>query len=158
KEFDEAPMARSCARCFHTEHREIVITSDDFIRELPGFSRALDEPTADGLNTYFVADAARKSGLTVVLSGLGGDEMFLGYRHHHRIFSHARLMDRYTRVPRAARNAAGAAMAAAGRLARDRWRRFDYVRNRSIQEALYLIVRGFFGAEDVARLAGTTRA
>ena len=41
----------------------------------------MDQPTVDGVNTFLVSKVAKEIGLTVVLSGLGGDEVFLGYSH-----------------------------------------------------------------------------
>ena len=49
------------------------------LRDLPDVLAAVDQPTVDGFNTYFVARAARRAGLTVALSGVGGDELFGGY-------------------------------------------------------------------------------
>jgi len=158
KHFDESSVARAIAESFHTEHHEIIVDSNDFMRELPRFFASLDEPTADGVNTYFVSRAARECGLTVVLSGLGGDELFLGYSHHRRIFSHASLVRLSGKLPQSARDTAAGLIATAGRAGRDRWERFTYLRNRSVPEGLYLLARGFFAADAVAQLTGTTRA
>ena len=82
KERNEAPQARQVAERFHTDHEEVPVTSADFIRELPRIFEAMNQPTSDGVNTYFVSKPARQSGLSVVLSGLGGDEVFWGDKHY----------------------------------------------------------------------------
>ena len=58
------------------------MTRAEFVSELPKIFAAMDQPTNDGVNTYFVSRAARQAGLTVVLSGLASDEAFWGYRHY----------------------------------------------------------------------------
>ena len=99
KDFSEAEQARQIAEQFHTEHREVLVTGADFMRELPGIFAAMDQPTNDGVNTYFVSKAAREAGLTVVLSGLGGDEVFWGYRHYRWIAGYKNLVRRLSALP-----------------------------------------------------------
>lgn len=77
--FNEAPLARRTAERFGAEHTEVLVTPDEVLSRLPEAIAAMDQPTMDGINTYFVSDAAKRSGLTVALSGLGGDEVFAGY-------------------------------------------------------------------------------
>ena len=79
KKYDESVYADWVARRFHTQHTSIILGAEDFEKWLEAGLNAMDQPTFDGLNTYFVARAARESGLTVALSGLGGDELFGGY-------------------------------------------------------------------------------
>jgi asparagine synthase (glutamine-hydrolysing) len=57
----------------------VRITREEFRGLLDDFIRCMDQPTIDGLNTYLVSRAAAAQGLKVVLSGLGGDELFGGY-------------------------------------------------------------------------------
>jgi len=78
-EFNEAPLARLTAQRFKTEHTEVRVTSTQVLAELPQALAAMDQPTMDGINTYYVSGAAKRAGLTVALSGLGGDEVFAGY-------------------------------------------------------------------------------
>jgi asparagine synthase (glutamine-hydrolysing) len=52
---------------------------------LDAFFSAMDQPTCDGFNTFMVSKFAKQGGLTVSLSGLGGDELFAGYGHYRRI-------------------------------------------------------------------------
>src|SRR5262249_42444225 len=59
---------------------ELRLTQEIFQRELPDALASLDQPTFDGINTYFVSRAVREAGLTVALAGTGGDELFGGYR------------------------------------------------------------------------------
>jgi asparagine synthase (glutamine-hydrolysing) len=77
--YSEANYARSMAQHVGAEHFERIITGDDVAREFDNVLQAMDEPTIDGFNTYFVAQTARQAGLAVALSGLGGDELFGGY-------------------------------------------------------------------------------
>jgi asparagine synthase (glutamine-hydrolysing) len=77
--FSEAKISRQVAEHFKTQHTEVMLTPDQVLAQLDDAVSALDQPTMDGLNTYFVSRAARESGLKVALSGLGGDEIFGGY-------------------------------------------------------------------------------
>src|SRR5881392_1710167 len=79
REYSEAPYARAMAEAVGAEHYERVITAHDLEREMERILGAMDQPTVDGVNAYFVSQTAREAGLTVALSGLGGDELFGGY-------------------------------------------------------------------------------
>jgi asparagine synthase (glutamine-hydrolysing) len=76
---DEVPLAEQVARHYGVEHRTIWVEKKDFHDDLPNILDAMDQPTTDGINSYFVSKAAREAGLKVVLSGLGGDELFGSY-------------------------------------------------------------------------------
>jgi asparagine synthase (glutamine-hydrolysing) len=78
--FDEAELARLAANRFKTKHTEIPLSGDSVLARLDEALAALDQPTMDGINTYFVSWAAKQVGLKVALSGLGGDELFAGYQ------------------------------------------------------------------------------
>ena len=78
-EFSEATHARLVARKFGTDHREILLSEENLLRMLPTALEAMDQPTMDGINTYVVSKAVKEAGITVALSGLGGDELFAGY-------------------------------------------------------------------------------
>ena len=78
--FDEAELARLAATRFKTRHTEVPLSGEAVLSRLDETLDALDQPTMDGINTYFVSWAARQVGLKVALSGLGGDELFAGYQ------------------------------------------------------------------------------
>ena len=78
-EFNEAAAARDVARKLGTEHHELLLTSEEVRSRLFEAVGALDQPSMDGINTFFVSLGARRAGLKVALSGLGGDELFGGY-------------------------------------------------------------------------------
>src|SRR5713226_1684811 len=78
--FDEAELARLAASRFKTKHTEVPLSGDSILARLDEALGALDQPTMDGINTYFVSWAAKQVGLKVALSGLGGDELFAGYQ------------------------------------------------------------------------------
>ena len=77
--FSEARISRETAKLFNTRHQEVLLTPDQLFAQLDDAVSALDQPTMDGLNTYFVSRAAHQAGLKVALSGLGSDEIFGGY-------------------------------------------------------------------------------
>ncbi len=76
---DESPFAEMVARKLCTVHETGWVRGKDFTQDIEKIFTAMDQPTIDGVNTYFVSKAAAESGLKVVLSGLGGDEIFGGY-------------------------------------------------------------------------------
>lgn len=78
--YDEGPLARIVAQRAGTQHTEVPLQGRDMLARVDEAIAALDQPTMDGINTYFVSWAAREVGLKVALSGLGGDELFAGYR------------------------------------------------------------------------------
>jgi asparagine synthase (glutamine-hydrolysing) len=86
-EFSEAKYARIVAKKFNTEHHEIKLTPGHFLNELPRALNAMDHPSGDGPNTYVVSEATKKAGITMALSGLGGDELFAGYDIFSRAYS-----------------------------------------------------------------------
>jgi asparagine synthase (glutamine-hydrolysing) len=79
-EYDESCFAGAVARALGTEHHEIRLSQQRFARQLEDALASIDQPTFDGINTYFVSRAVREAGITVALSGLGGDELFGGYQ------------------------------------------------------------------------------
>lgn len=76
---DEVPLARKVAAHYGCTHHVSINFLHDFDQELSAILHAMDQPSIDGVNTYFVARAARRAGLKVALSGLGGDELLGGY-------------------------------------------------------------------------------
>jgi asparagine synthase (glutamine-hydrolysing) len=86
-EFSEAQYARLIAKKFHTDHHEIRLRPDDFLHELPFALDAMDHPGGDGPNTFVVSKATKAAGITMALSGLGGDELFAGYDLFKRAYS-----------------------------------------------------------------------
>jgi len=78
-EFDEGPIARRTAKQLGTRHSELALSEQDIIGSLDSAVASFDQPSMDGINTYFVSQAARSAGLKVALSGLGSDEIFGGY-------------------------------------------------------------------------------
>ena len=79
KEFDESYYAEIVAKKFKTNHTRLLLKPTDFLDELQNALDAMDSPSGDGINTYVVSKAIRKNGMTVALSGVGGDELFAGY-------------------------------------------------------------------------------
>lgn len=151
QEYSEAPYARAMAEAVGAEHYERVVTAEDVTRQLDRIFWAMDQPTIDGVNTYFVSQTAREAGLTVALSGLGGDELFGGY---------AITFDGVPRMMRALtavqRTPGGRALArrAIGRLpARDRLARVQDALDRDVSPAsAYLTRRGLFSYAQVRDL------
>lgn len=78
-QYSEAIHAAEVARIFGTSHTEIKLSPSELLKDLPAALSAMDHPGGDGINTYIVSKAAKDAGITMVLSGLGGDELFAGY-------------------------------------------------------------------------------
>ena len=76
---DEAPLAEQVAEAYGTDHRTRLLEESEFQTDLPKILSVMDQPSIDGINTYFISKAAAEAGVKVALSGLGGDELFRGY-------------------------------------------------------------------------------
>lgn len=95
---DEAPHAAGIAMRYEARHVVRRVSEREFSNDLPAIFDAMDQPSIDGVNTWFIAKAAKEAGLKVALSGIGGDELLGGYpsfadvpRWHRRFGALARL-------------------------------------------------------------------
>lgn len=77
--YSETEYASTVAEAMGTEHTAEVVCGDSVREAMPDIVSAMDQPTVDGVNTYFVSELAAEDGLSVALSGLGSDEIFYGY-------------------------------------------------------------------------------
>ena len=112
-ELSEGVPARAIADAIGTEHQEIMLTEASFVGDLECALDTLDQPTFDGLNSYYMSRAVREAGLTVALAGTGGDELFGGYDTFRSLPPLATLARRSGWVPsRAKRLLAGGVKAA----------------------------------------------
>jgi asparagine synthase (glutamine-hydrolysing) len=91
---DETPLAEAVARAYRANHRTVWVRRDDFIDARDALLSRMDQPSIDGVNTYFVARAAASTGLKVALSGLGADELFGGYSSFREIPRLVRVVGR----------------------------------------------------------------
>ncbi|MCB9460736.1 MAG: asparagine synthase (glutamine-hydrolyzing) [Anaerolineaceae bacterium] len=82
---DEGPLAAQVAKTLDTEHIETRITHQDIQDLWSRVTSAMDQPSIDGFNTFVITEIVRKNGFKVVLSGLGGDELFGGYKSFQRV-------------------------------------------------------------------------
>jgi asparagine synthase (glutamine-hydrolysing) len=76
---DESAYAARVAEAIGSRHTNVTLREQHFLEHLPQALDAIDQPTFDGINTYYVSRAAREAGMTVALAGTGGDELFGGY-------------------------------------------------------------------------------
>jgi asparagine synthase (glutamine-hydrolysing) len=79
RNYDESAYARLVARHFGTAHEEVLLRPAEVLEQFEDALRGYDQPSIDGVNTYFVSQATRRAGIKVALSGVGGDELFAGY-------------------------------------------------------------------------------
>jgi asparagine synthase (glutamine-hydrolysing) len=145
-EFSEGDFAAKVAQRFGCKHVDVRLRAQDFLEEMPRIIAAMDQPSIDGVNTYFVAKVARAAGLTVALSGLGGDEIFWGYPG-------------FRRGPRLAKWAGWPGARVTSALVSTLGRRFGYDRLEKLEFlkqpgnlGAYLAIRGLFPPSRAARL------
>jgi asparagine synthase (glutamine-hydrolysing) len=97
--FSEADEAEATARHFGAVHHTRIVTGDEVARDIDRFIDACDQPTGDGVNTYYASQTAQQGGVKVALSGLGGDELFGGYPSFRSLPALARRLPMWRRVP-----------------------------------------------------------
>ncbi|HEY4905405.1 MAG TPA: asparagine synthase (glutamine-hydrolyzing) [Candidatus Sulfotelmatobacter sp.] len=111
-DFSEAEYSRRIAHKFHTEHHEILVSQRDVLDSIPAALRAMDLPSMDAVNTFFVSREARAAGVKVALSGLGGDEVFAGYSNFRTVPRMERFSKLWKHIPSAVRDPFASAFAA----------------------------------------------
>jgi asparagine synthase (glutamine-hydrolysing) len=97
--FSEQAGARLAAQTFGTEHHEELITGTRVAADLPKILASFDQPTGDGINTWYASRTARLGGVKVALSGLGGDELFGGYPSFRNLPRLQRLLPLWRSLP-----------------------------------------------------------
>ncbi|MEO6758272.1 MAG: asparagine synthase (glutamine-hydrolyzing), partial [Saprospiraceae bacterium] len=112
KKYDESAYAEIVAKKYGTQHTVLTLSPGNFLDALPEALEAMDTPTMDGPNSYVVSKLTRAAGVTVALSGLGGDELFAGYAPFLRY--HNWRGNLWWKVPHAIRRGLTAPLAAWG--------------------------------------------
>lgn len=95
----EEPIAAVVAEKFGITHFIKRVSRSDFIGDLPAILEDMDQPSIDGINTWYAAKAASEIGLKVVLTGAGGDELFFGYSSYFRLGKYIRLFSALSAIP-----------------------------------------------------------
>lgn len=153
---DESPVAARIARQYDIEHHIRTVTRAEFEADLPRILDAMDQPSIDGINTWYAAKAVAELGLKVVVSGVGGDELFCGYSHFQRIPALVSRWDRVSRLPFARPLAGTAANLQARRTGNARWRWFT--RTAGNFHGAYWLARGLFSPDQLPALTDNAPA
>jgi asparagine synthase (glutamine-hydrolysing) len=108
---DESPLAAKVARQYGADHTIRWVGEAEFKGDLPKIFAAMDQPSIDGVNTWFVSKATRELGLKVAVSGVGGDELLGGYSTFARLPKIVRALRFLRHLPGREALAAGLALA-----------------------------------------------
>ena len=147
-ELSEEQYSRSVAQRFDTDHREIRLGEEQLLAMLPDAIAALDQPSMDAINTYVVAKAVKEAGVTVALSGLGGDELFAGYPSFRRAL-------KFASMPFGSRRVLRAAAAVGGSFSRGSVRRekfWQLASSRGSAAEVYQITRQLFSTTSLPQI------
>jgi asparagine synthase (glutamine-hydrolysing) len=159
--FDEAAQARETARQLGVAHQELPIRPAEMLETLDSALDALDQPSVDGINTFCVSRAVRAAGVKVALSGIGGDELFGGYRtfRWNRPLEHLSAIA--VRTPGPVRRIAGTLVDAAGAVtgrSDDSDRLAALCRHPDALPHPFFFARSIFGPGEVEALIGPRAA
>ncbi|MBA2262317.1 MAG: asparagine synthase (glutamine-hydrolyzing) [Solirubrobacterales bacterium] len=153
---DEVPMAVQLAARYGVTHHIRTVTRQEFNDDLPQLLNAMDQPSVDGINTWYASKAVAELGLKVVVSGVGGDELFQGYSSFQRLPRLVSRWGRLSRLPGAKMLSRKAMALAVRRSGNQRWQHApDWLR--SISGAWWL-GRGLFSPADLPALMGEDQA
>jgi asparagine synthase (glutamine-hydrolysing) len=148
--WNEGEVAQKVAHCFGTEHTEYTMTANLGREMFPQFLKTLDQPTIDGFNSFCVSQLARKDGTRVVLSGVGGDELFGGYLSFQKVPQMMRA-GKWIQGLGPIRNAVGMSLERWGTSTRTR-RLGDWLQQPPTSAAAYGCVRGIFSHSEALTL------
>jgi asparagine synthase (glutamine-hydrolysing) len=151
-EFSEAEIARRTANRLGTKHLELTLSGEEMVSRLDEAIAAFDQPSMDGINTYFVSWSARQAGLKVALSGLGSDELFGGYDSFRAASTLSRALRLAHRLPSPVRALAAGALSqmSSFRSSPDRFRKASSaLRDQDLLPHAYFFTRLLFTPETV---------
>jgi len=141
---DEVPYAKELADRYGARHVVRRVGETEFKNDLPAIFDAMDQPSIDGVNTWFVAKAANEAGLKVALSGLGGDELLAGYPSFVDVPRWRRQFGPFAYVPGLGALVRRAALALAPKLARSQPKALGMLKYSGSWAGAYLLRRGLF--------------
>lgn len=149
---DEVPGAREIAKRYGINHHVRTVTRSEFEKDLPQILASMDQPSVDGINTWFASKAAAELGLKVVISGVGGDELFYGYPSFQQL---PNLVSRYRILARLPGMRSLADLMFAQKARRSNNLRWNWVTKLggSLYGA-YWLQRGLFSPEQLSELMG----
>lgn len=149
---DEAPVAASLAVRYGIRHHVRRVTRDEFVADLPRILAAMDQPSVDGVNTWYASKAVAELGLKVVVSGVGGDELFQGYSSFRQLPRLVSTWKPVSRLPSAMKIARAAMDFQARRSGNARWRHIpDWART---MPGAWWLRRGLFSPSELPALMG----
>jgi asparagine synthase (glutamine-hydrolysing) len=151
---DEAPLAALVASFYGVRHTVHDLTLPEFKTALPRIFEAMDQPTVDGMNSYFVSQAAAAAGLKVAMSGSGGDELFGGYTSFRDIPRWMPVTSILSRLPRLGDAVDNLTKVAARRSRHVNPKMGEIIRYGSSYAGAYLVKRGRFLASELPELLG----
>jgi asparagine synthase (glutamine-hydrolysing) len=142
---DESKYSNLAAKKYETDHFEYRLQEKELLDDFEKIIESMDQPTLDGINTYFVSKAAKSFGLKVVLSGLGGDELFGGYPSFINIAKYQKIKS----LP-----LARSLMKAAGFILNGKVpaKAIEYFKNPDAPNAEYRLLRGLFTEAELRSL------
>jgi asparagine synthase (glutamine-hydrolysing) len=140
KKYDERKYQNAVLDKLSGENFTHLVKQQDFEEHFPQILTAMDMPTTDGINTWFISKYAHEDGLKTVLSGVGADELFGGYPS----FSRIKYMGYLKMLP-------PVLFSASKIFSASRYKKLAYLaHNNSI--ANYLFLRGLYAPTDIAQL------
>lgn len=155
---DEVPLAAEVARHYDAEHIIRRVSEEEFKNDLPCILEAMDQPSIDGVNTWFVSKAATEAGLKVAVSGLGGDELLAGYPSFRDIPRWRARYGALSAFPFAGRLAREIIMALAPSFARYKPKSVGLLEHAASWSGAYLLRRGLFLPHELPALLGDETA
>ncbi|GAA3975426.1 asparagine synthase (glutamine-hydrolyzing) [Mucilaginibacter dorajii] len=143
KQYDEQAYQRLILDEISGENFSHLVKQQDFENHFPEIIDAMDMPTTDGINSWFISKYAHDDGLKAVLSGVGADEYFGGYPSFNRI----RFLGHLRNIPPFLFSAIRGVLP-------DPYKKLAFLASKS-SIADYLLLRGLFSPGDISKILDT---
>jgi asparagine synthase (glutamine-hydrolysing) len=140
KNYTEKIFQDLIVKKIHSIHQSSLLNKQQFMDAIPDILKAMDQPSTDGINSYFISKFAREAGLKTVLSGLGADELLGGYPSFKRI----RLINSLKHIP-------DFVLDKARLLPNTKFHKLSFLKNKG-NIGDYLFNRGYFNTREIASL------